>query len=60
MAHVLVTRIVDGCIETTMSINCKDEAGCEAQVDALLSAPHERGVSHVGCIKVGDKIKRVF
>ena len=59
-SFVLVTRIVDGCIECTYAVHCRDEAGCEDWVDGLLSADHPRGMSHVGCIKVGDKIRRVF
>jgi hypothetical protein len=57
---VRITRIVDGCLDNTWEVHCKDYDGCMRQVDALAKGPHERGVSYVGCIKAGDKIKFVF
>jgi hypothetical protein len=60
MAHVLVTLIEDGCMGSTDRIDCKDLASAEALADSFENTEMKRGIGCVGCVKVGDKIKRVF
>lgn len=57
MAHILITRIVDGRLGPTERYDCKDLAEANELMDSI-----EHGYSEfdfVGCVKLGDKIKRV-
>ena len=60
MAHVLVTLVEDGCLGDTDRIDCKDLAAANDLADSIESNAWLPGISCVGCVKVGDKIKRVF
>ena len=60
MTHVLVTSIVNGELNQTHRIDCKDLSEAAGIVESMENTELARGHGYVGCIKVGDKIKRVF
>lgn len=60
MTHVLVTLICDGEMGDTDRIDCADLAEANALADSFEDTVWKDHAGYVGCVKVNDKIKRVF
>jgi len=60
MTFVLVTSIVNGELNETHRIDCADLSEANDLIESMENTELAAGHGYVGCVKVGDKIKRVF